>query len=124
MKMLTVRGQLFKDVAEMIVANHGFGSKKMVKRCPDLYDWSALDFNNPDVHEAYYFLIENGWIREYMPMHTGKDRRCNDRSTWKFGATFIGLTEKGWAVANKYIAVEHSLKDYYKEMAKNNKEVQ
>ena len=106
MTKLTVTGEVFKDIALMVVMNHGFGSNKMVRRF-DLYDFSDIDFNLKEVVHAYFFLIENEYIREYTPSYMGKSYSAYnygqiERKVTKNG-TYIGLTAKGWAVANKYL---------------------
>lgn len=113
---MTITGKIFKSYAEAIIAKHGFGSNKMV------LDWSTgflknvnqsyssfLPKDDPQNVKAFEmwkkcyvgqkFLLDNGYIREYRP--TWKTRRGSGH-----GSLYIGLTEKGWAVANRYLECE------------------
>lgn len=113
---MTVTGEVFKSYAEAIVKAHGFGSKKMV------LDWSTdfLKGVNETIREAgkgtpeqdvalemwekcydgQEFLLKNEYIRTYRPEWTGWKGRKPVR---RRGSLYVGLTEKGWAVAHLYL---------------------
>ena len=116
---MTITGKIFKSYAEAIIAKHGFGSNKMV------LDWST-DFlkginqkirdagrDTPEQEKALdtwseccdgqEFLLKNGYMRTYRPEWNGWKGRKPVR---RRGSLYIGLTEKGWAVANKYLEAE------------------
>lgn len=106
MTKLSTAGQVFKDILELVIANHGIGSSKMVKRY-DLYEDSSLDFNNREVANAYFYLIENEYIREYTPTVMRTSHLAHEygklRATATKNGTYVGLTGKGWSVAHKYL---------------------
>ena len=112
---MTTTGKVFKGYAEAIIAKHGFGSNKMV------LDWST-DFlrgvnqtirkagkDTPEQEEALKvweecydgqeFLLKNGYLRTYRPEWSGWHGRKQVR---RRGSLYVGLTEKGWQVANLY----------------------
>lgn len=110
---MTTTGKIFKSYVEAIMKKHGFGSNKMV------LDWSC-DFlkgvnqslssfvpkDDPQNTKAFElwkecycgqrFLLNEGYLREYRP--TWKTRRGSGQ-----GSLYIGLTDKGWAIADKYL---------------------
>jgi len=116
---MTTTGKIFKSYAEAIVNAHGFGSKKMVR------NWSTKFFEDKktevatlinghdddspeskkgmeifeEIWNGQKFLLDNGYIREYQPEWWGRKGK-------QHGSVYIGLTEKGWAIANKYMEVE------------------
>lgn len=116
---MTTAGKIFKAYAEAIVKKHGFGSSKMVKtedarwlssemtKLSQMIAWDqdkeAAKKALNDLGEAGKWLIQNGWLRK-------RDAQCS-RST-RYGSyvkhytvtvEYYGLTEKGWAVAQKYL---------------------
>lgn len=116
---MTTTGKIFKSYAEAIVVKHGFGSNKMV------LDWSTdflKDINQKikdaghdtpeqekaldtwkECYNGQEFLLKNGYLRKYRPEWNGWKGRKPVR---RHGSLYIGLTEKGWAVANKYLEAE------------------
>ena len=100
---MTVKGIIFKGYAEVISARHGFGSRKMVreydnKRMMGLLRESDSMDTDREIGEAHRWLLDNGYIRDFSYVHRMSTRvvRYGERK-------FIGLTEKGWAVAEKYL---------------------
>lgn len=120
---MTITGQVFKSYAEAIIAQHGFGSNKMVKNwSPNFFterkaQIAELINNHPDdseeskkgmeLYEEMWngekFLLDNGYLRQYQPEYMTWQ---NKRRVKKHGSVYIGLTDKGWAVANKYVGKE------------------
>lgn len=130
---MTLKGQIFKGYAQEIVNRHGFGSNKMVaKNSPDfvkgqimkgqrlMNKWTwAHDSVNIDlsaceeaeqckeeclkiwseIEEAHKWLLDNGYIRKY---DWSVCKRKYHTSPSRVG-TSIGLTAKGWSVAQKYL---------------------
>lgn len=109
---MTIKGKIFKSYAEEIVKAHGFGSNKMVKHfSTSFFDEQKEEAKKLDSDEAKMtvleelwngedFLIESGYLRKYQPEWYGwRNRRYGKH----YGSVYIGLTEKGWAVANKYL---------------------
>lgn len=130
---MTMRAKVFTAYAEAVIAKHGFGSGKMVahgspdyirqevmrgQRLIDRATWAkdsasidcavyeaAVAGGNEgkrlwsELDDAEKWLIANGWLAEYF--HT---YRVNYGITGRIrGQRYIGLTAKGWAVAQKYI---------------------
>ena len=118
---MTLTGKVFKAYAAEIVAKHGFGSNKMVKasspefidseesraqRLADSQTWGRDENGLEKAQEIFEglkaaesWLIENGWMSEYVKLY-----RVNYGLTGRIrGKRFIGLTDKGWAVARKYL---------------------
>ncbi len=113
---MTITGKVFKGYVEAIIAKHGFGSNKMV------LDWST-DFlkginqtirlagkDTPEQDEALKvweecydgqnFLLKEGYLRTYRPTYNGWKGRKPVR---RRGSLYVGLTDKGWKVANLYV---------------------
>ena len=111
---MTITGKVFKSYVEAIMKKHGFDSNKMV------LDWSTeflrgvnqsfapfLPKTDPqnekalelwkECHGAQRFLLKEGYLREYTP------RWRTRRGGMAHGSLYIGLTDKGWAVAGKYL---------------------
>lgn len=53
-----------------------------------------------EIGEAYKWLLDNGFLREYMATYTTSRGRRHGL------ITNVGLTAKGWAVARKYLDAE------------------
>ena len=120
---MTTAGKIFKGYAEAIIAQHGFGSNKMVKDwdIPFIMDQKEevadLINNHPEdseeskkgmdifnsIWEGEKFLIDNGYLRKYQPEFWGWRNR---RRVKMHGSVYVGLTQKGWGVANLYINAE------------------
>lgn len=128
---MTVRGKVFKAYAEAIVARHGVGSNKMVaKHSPQYIEWEIIKGQRlisrydhlldaieitleeleeaeqgaeegrriwAEIDEAEKWLKVNGYIREYEWYH---DRPGTTKSR---GGTSVGLTGKGWRLADRYL---------------------
>lgn len=103
-KQLSVKGNVFKGYVEAIIAKHGFGSDKMVGETENRIMINLLRESSDEdcikIGEAQNWLLDNGFIRKYeASWETNRRHRysvtgCKD---------YIGLTAKGWAVANKYL---------------------
>ena len=102
---MTIKGQIFKGYAEAIIAKHSFGSNKMVgetdnKRMMQMLRESDSYETDQKIGEAHNWLLNNGFIRKYeASFETDKRHRyavtaCKD---------YIGLTAKGWKIANLYL---------------------
>ena len=120
---MTVTGKIFKSYAEAIIAQHGFGSKKMIRNwSTDFFterkaevetlinghaDDSPESKKGLELYEEMWngekFLLDNGYLRQYQPEWWGWKNR---RYVKHHGSVYIGLTEKGWAIANKYVGKE------------------
>lgn len=130
---MTMRGKVFAAYAEAIAQKHGFGSGKMVEqgspayinreimrgqRLVDRATWAnektsilleeyeaAMAGKEEglrlwdELAAAEKWLIENGWLRTY----NAECSRSRGRRHWTVMVTYCGLTDKGWAVARKYI---------------------
>ena len=130
---MTVAGKVFKSYAEAIVAKHGFGSNRMVRQdSPDyihreimrgqrLVDRATRAEQSTGILLEEYekamagktegiqiwkelataekWLLENGWLRKYDASYTYRKGRAHRIGV----STNIGLTAKGWSVANKYL---------------------
>ena len=113
---MTLTGKIFKAYAEEIVKQHGFGSGKMVRKDEPQFLWEEyrkldqiISWGRGDKEEALReyselaaaekWLLDNGYLKEYTRLYhvnygiVGRTR----------GTTYIGLTDKGWAVADKYL---------------------
>lgn len=120
---MTTKGKLFKSYAEAIVKTHGFGSNKMVKHWSTgffmeqkdeigkLIAGKAEDSDEMKQGMARFEelwngedeLIKDGYLRKYQPEWYGwRNRRYGKH----YGSVYIGLTEKGWAVAKRYMECE------------------
>lgn len=130
---MTITGKVFKAYAEAVIAKHGFGSNKMVRedspefisneimrgqRLVSKRTWArnSLSITEEEAEaaerageegeriwtelkNAEKWLIENGYLREYSWVAVNAaHHHFVDRS-----GDCIGLTAKGWAVANKYL---------------------
>lgn len=88
---------LIKEIIACICMTFGFGSDKKVNRF-DFYEWSSLDFNIHGLVDAYFSLVENGYISEHetprVPFLWGNIG----------GDKYIGISEKGWiwAIENNF----------------------
>ena len=111
---MTITGKVFQSYAQAVIAKHGHGSRKMVKQHDTEYIHhlqfvaSRLEREGKreeasEVYKSFLdaekWLIENGWLREYGWSVYSKSYH---ESASRIG-TSIGLTEKGWAVAEKYL---------------------
>ena len=130
---MTTTGKVFKAYAEKIVSKHGFGSNKMVAQgSPDfisnaimrgqrLIDKGRHAENSTGMYleefeaalagkeEGYRiwdelstaeeWLLENGYLRKY---NWATYNQSYHISFSRCGVS-IGLTDKGWAVAQKYL---------------------
>jgi len=99
-KELTIKGRFFKEIAHALVEAHGFGTNKMVKRI-DLESWQEIG-NNPAEYEEF---MEMGYLRTYQTTYCKKSRKAYNYGELEYCTkdTWIGLTAKGWAVANRYL---------------------
>ena len=130
---MTLTGKVFAGYAEAIVKAHGFGSPKMV-RLHGTDDWEKISWDLKDadrerrkdvyatldelseaceryekisetireMNRAVMWLIENGYLRENNWGFYSKSYHNSP----KMAGTSIGLTDKGWAVASKYLAAK------------------
>lgn len=130
---MTNKGKIFKAYAEEIVKRYGFGSKKMVANGDTKFlrdKYSKLDQiiswgrgNKEEALQEYKelaaaekWLLDNGYLRQYE----SQTSRTNTMKVWtgsKFvpgykvdvnTKRFIGLTEKGWDVAHKYLIITNT----------------
>lgn len=117
---MTTTGKLFRSYAETIIAKHGFGSNKMVQSWHVPFVESHKDevahlINDfaegseeskrgvalmNELWDRQEFLLNNGYLRRYQPEYMGWKGK---RRVVRHGSVYIGLTEKGWAVANRYL---------------------
>lgn len=130
---MTTTGKVFRAYAEEITNRYGFGSNKMVaegspsfisleiakgQRLIDKYNWLNArttvlleDLEKAEagkeeglkiwgeIGAAETWLIENGYLRKYSwGFYTRYGRKSQNRS-----GISIGLTDKGWRIAQKYI---------------------
>lgn len=110
---MTLTGKVFKAYAEEILKRHGFGSGKMVKSGEPLMDvYTKLDQmisrgngkeealqQYKEMADAEKWLLDNGYLKEYT-----KSFRVNYGIVGRNRINqYIGLTDKGWAVADKYL---------------------
>ena len=102
---MTLTGKVFKGYAEAVVSAHGFGSNKMVKETANrimiglLRESESIE-QDQEIGKAQDWLLANGYIRKYIhEMETSKRHRY----TVTARVEYIGLTDKGWAVAEKYM---------------------
>ena len=131
---MTTAGMIFKGYVEAIVERYGFGSNKMVhewdNKRRDAMDTKAQDLVTrakwaqesfsiaadeleaalagkqeglriwDEMGTAEKWLFDNGYLREYTATYTRRYGR-------RFGTSHnVGITAKGWAVADKYLKAE------------------
>ena len=99
---MTEKGKIFRGYAEQIIAHHGFGSNKMVALQPDY--WTSLD--NAEAWKMVDELISAGYLRKHYTERTTTHKYGFTVKQDTFGRDWIGLTEKGWSVAQKYLDAE------------------
>ena len=105
---MTVKGQVFKGYVEAIINKHEFGTSKMVSETENkammnlLRNSDSMDTDR-EIGEAQNWLIDNGYLQKY-----GASFETNKRHLYTVTACkdYIGLTTKGWTVANKYLNAE------------------
>lgn len=96
---MTEKGKIFKGYAENIIRVHGFGSNKMVHYGPDMF--CSLD--TVKACEVRKELIAEGYLRAYNTTQTISHGSKGFRRSSGCPINWTGLTEKGWAIANKYL---------------------
>ena len=96
---MTEKGKIFKGYASDIVYKYGFGSNKMVTISPDMFTTANI-FEAEKLRDE---LISEGYLREYSTVHTSSHGSKGFKRYSTMGYHWIGLTEKGWAVANRYL---------------------
>lgn len=133
---MTTAGKVFKAYAGAIVAQYGYGSNKMVhagsptyikreimrgqrlvdraSRANEKMSISLDEFETAmagraeglriweEIAFAEKWLLENGWLRKYEAYYTCRKGRGYVRGL----SINIGLTAKGWTIAQKYIDEE------------------
>ena len=111
---MTITGKVFKGYAEAVIAKHEFGSSKMVGETDNKVMMALLREINFDssltceeqgkrsqeIGAAQNWLLDNGYLRKYEASWETKRRHSYAVTACK---DYIGLTAKGWAVANKYL---------------------
>lgn len=98
-KQLSEKGKIFKGYVEQILAHHEFGSMKMVSLEPDYW----TDLSNEEAWKLVDELIAAGYMRKYYTQRTFHRGSKGFRRSYTTGYVWIGLTAKGWSVANKYL---------------------
>ena len=138
---MTTAGKVFKAYAAAIVAAHGYGSNKMVRQGSPAYikreimrgqqlvdraTWAkektSISLEEyeaamagraeglriwEEIAAAGKWLLENGWLRKYEAYYTYRKGRGYESGL----SINIGLTAKGWAVAQKYIDADEGGND-------------
>lgn len=133
---MTIAGKVFKAYAEAIVARYGYGSNKMVHAGSPTYikreimrgqrlvdcairanektnilldEYEAMRAGRAEgvqiweeITSAEKWLLENGWLRKYESYYRYRKGK-GYASTLSIN---IGLTAKGWTIAQKYINEE------------------
>ena len=131
---MTLKARIFIDVLQQVIKKDGFGTNKMTCRdtvsseysdeCKSIEEyreygkaraiekghWSEEDryklnelfiskyINEKawnEVAEAKKWLVDNGYLRQYE----------QSRHNGGMVVTYTGVTEKGWSIANKYLAL-------------------
>lgn len=131
---MTLKARIFIDVLQQVIKKDGFGTNKMTCRdnvsseysdeCKsieeyreygkakaiaeghwtdgDIYRMNELFISKyvsekarNEVAEAKKWLVDNGYLKEYKQSRHGGSMIV----------TYTGLTPKGWAVANRYLAL-------------------
>ena len=131
---MTLKARVFIDVLQQVIKKDGFGTNKMTCRdnvsseyadeCKLIEEyreygkakaiekghWREADeyrLNEVsiaiyiiekacnEVDEAKKWLVDNGYLRQYE----------QSRHNGGMIVTYTGITEKGWAIANKYLAL-------------------
>lgn len=103
---MTELGKAFASTACNILRLHGMGSSKMIAEY-------QLDADSGEIHVNYdkiphlEQLVKMGYLRKFIgnPYKNNKGRNWRYRF-WVRNVSF-GLTEKGWAVAEQYIAAAY-----------------
>lgn len=131
---MTLKARIFIDVLQQVIKKDGFGTNKMTCRnnvsseyadeCMLIEEyreygkakaiekgsWSDNDIYKlnefyasryiiekarNEVAEAKKWLVDNGYLRQYE----------QSRHNGGMVVTYTGVTEKGWSIANKYLAL-------------------
>lgn len=96
---MTQKGKIFKGYVEQIIAHHEFGSNKMVDLSPDYF----CDLDTYEAGKLLRELIAEGYLRDH---HTKKTFSHGSKGFKQYDTCYfhwIGITEKGWAIANRYL---------------------
>ena len=96
---MTEKGKIFKGYAEQIIAHHEFGSNKMVALSPDYF--TVLD--TIEACKIVDELVADGYLRKYNTVQTMSHGSKGFKVVSKCPHWWIGLTQKGWEIAPKYL---------------------
>lgn len=96
---MTEKGRIFAGYVRHIINQHEFGTSKMVDVGP-VYFTTLDDYSASQVLDE---LINDGWLREYVTVRTFSHGSRGFKVKTKTAFRWIGVTSKGWNIAQKYL---------------------
>ena len=101
---MTDLGKAFTDIASTVNRLHGFGSNKMTVGYSVYADGSGY-YRGADNVRLLEQLVEMGYLRKFIGAPVVSDKTRNWRYRFMIRNVCFGLTDKGWAVAPKYLSI-------------------
>lgn len=103
---MTNIGKKFALIAETLVRNYEFGSKKMICKY-HVYEDDGFEVNETNREDAEMLdqLVKMGYLRKFTTQAYFNNKTRNWRYRFVVKNVCFGLTEKGWEVAPKYLAI-------------------
>lgn len=110
---MTELGKIFANITSTIMRNHVFGTNKMTIG----YTVYELDNYEPKGHdrkeaELLEQLVHMGYLRKFTTNTFLNNRTRNWRYRFKVRNVCFGLTEKGWAVAERYVTAVYGVEEF------------
>lgn len=109
---MTVKGKIFKSYVEMIIWNHKFGSNKMVEYSATtlLSVLEKIEMNDVAAERLVDELCDAGYIHRHFTTTVTHRKFGHDQ---RYEHNWVGLTEKGWSVALKYVMSKHDAEEKF-----------